>query len=104
MKANGQDAADGKFTVTRITDVAVKFALAEAIDGVSTTLATAEGGYRAISITTQGATEVTIASLSGKTSYSSTVSSDTTIGLPAGVYVVTLSQNGHTATQKLLVK
>ena len=104
MKANGQDAADGKFTVTRITDVAVKFALADAIDGVRTTLATAEGGYRAISITTHTDTEVTIASLSGKTSYSSTISSDTTIGLPAGVYVVTLSQNGHTVTQKLMVR
>lgn len=104
MKANGQDAADGKFTVTRFTDVAVKFVLSQAIDGVRTALATAEGGYRAISIATKADTEVTITSLSGKTSYSSTISGDTTIGLPAGVYVVTMSQNGQTATQKLLVK
>jgi hypothetical protein len=105
VKANGQEAKDGKFTVTRLTDVAVRFQLVGAgIDGVVSTLATAEGGNRCISVTAKEATRVSIASLSGKSVCDTTVSGQTCIGLPAGVYVVTLSQNGQDATQKLIVK
>ncbi|MBR1933570.1 MAG: leucine-rich repeat domain-containing protein [Prevotella sp.] len=106
VKANGADAVDGKFTVTRITDVAVRFQLVGAgIDGTSTQLALAEGCERCISVASaSGATEVTITSLSGKTAYSTTVTGQRSIGLPAGVYVVTLRQGDNTQTQKLIVK
>ena len=104
-KANGQDIQNGKFTVNRLTDVAVKFQLVGAgIDGVSTTLATAQGSERSIIVSAQQPTQVGIVSLSGKTVYDTTVSGQTAIGLPAGIYVVTLSQNGQKATQKLIVK
>ena len=105
LKANGVDIKDNKFTVTRVTDVAAKFELASTgVDGVSRILATAEGGNHEIRIVSDEDVEVSVVSLSGKTCYQTVVKGATAIGIPAGIYTVTLKQNGQTATKKLLVK
>jgi hypothetical protein len=104
MKANGENISDNKFTITRATDIAVKFALSTAINGVQQVTATAEGGKHEVNIFTNNEVKVTILGANGKVLFSENLSSDTTVSLPAGIYVVTMQSGSDTATRKLLVR
>lgn len=104
MKANGENISNNKFTITRATDIAVKFALSTAINGVQQVTATAEGGKHEVNIFTNNEVKVTILGANGKVLFSEILSSDTTVSLPAGIYVVTMQSGSDTATRKLLVK
>lgn len=104
MKANGEDVIDNKFTITRATDIAVKFALVTAIDGAKRVTATAEGGNHEITITTDCEVKTTVLGANGKVLFNDTVAADTAISLPAGIYIVTLQRGADAVTRKLLVK
>lgn len=104
MKANGDDIANNKFTITRATDITVKFSLTSAVEGVQSVTATAEGRKHEIAIFTNSEVKATVLGANGKVLFSDTVAADTAISLPAGVYVVTLQHGTDTVTRKLLVK
>ena len=104
VKANGEDVANNKFTVKQATEVVVKFALASSIGGVERTMATAEGGNHEINIYTDSEVKATVLGANGKVLFSDTVSTNTSINLPTGIYIVTLQNGTDTATRKLLVK
>ncbi len=104
MKANGQDIADNKFVVKQVTEVAVKFSLASSIGGVERVVATAEGGNHVINIYTNSEVKATVLGANGKVLFSDTLSADTSIGFPTGIYIVTLQNGTDTVTRKLLVK
>lgn len=104
MKANGQDIADNKFVVKQATEVAVKFSLASSIGGVERVVATAEGGNHVINIYTNSEVKATVLGANGKVLFSDTLSADTSIGFPTGIYIVTLQNGTDTVTRKLLVK
>ena len=104
MKANGQDIADNKFVVKQATEVAVKFSLASSICGFERVVATAEGGNHVINIYTNSEVKATVLGANGKVLFSDTLSADTSIGFPTGIYIVTLQNGTDTVTRKLLVK
>ena len=104
MKANGQDIADNKFVVKQATEVAVKFSLVSSIGGVERVVATTEGGNHVINIYTNSEVKATVLGANGKVLFSDTLSADTSIGFPTGIYIVTLQNGTDTITRKLLVK
>lgn len=88
-KANGMDILNNQFTVTKATDVAVKFVLATGIDGVegsaTLTVTPAEGS---VVIATDKATPVSIFATNGVNVFEGTVYGTQTVQLNNGVYVV----------------
>ena len=85
MKANGQDITDKKVIIKQATEVAVMFSLASSINGTERVVATAVGA-------------------NGKILFTDTLSADTSLGFPAGIYIVTLQNGTDTVTRKLLVR
>ena len=104
IKANGQAIEGNKFTVTKVTDVVARFSLIDTSIDNAKAIATAQAGHREIIISSDNVVEVSIVSLSGKTTHATTVSGTKAISLPAGIYVVTLKQGDATVTRKLMVK
>lgn len=104
MKANGQNITDKKFIIKQATEVAVKFDVVASVAGVERTIATVEGGNHVINIYTSNQIKATIVGANGKVLYSDTVSADTSLGFPTGIYIVTLQNGNDTVTRKLLVK
>ncbi|GAB6977052.1 hypothetical protein JCM15124A_19590 [Prevotella falsenii] len=104
IMANGESVTNNKFNVKRATEIAVKFSVASTIDGVERVVATAEGGNHEINIYTGTPVKTTVVGANGKVLFSDTLSDDTSIGLPAGIYIVTLQAGTDTVTRKLLVK
>ena len=104
MKANGQDITDKKFIIKQATEVAVMFSLASSINGTERVVATAEGGNHKINIYTNSPVKATVVGANGKILFTDTLSADTTLGFPAGIYIVTLQNGTDTVTHKLLVR
>ena len=82
----------------------MKFDVAASVAGVERTIATVEGGNHVINIHTSKPFKATIVGANGKVLYSDTVSADTSLGFPTGIYIVTLQNGNDTVTRKLLVK
>ena len=104
MKANGQDITDKKFIIKQATEVAVMFSLASSINGTERVVATAEGGNHKINIYTNSPVKATVVGANGKILFTDTLSADTSLGFPAGIYIVTLQNGTDTVTHKLLVR
>lgn len=99
-KANGKDITDSKFTVTKATDVLVRFTVSSAIDGVNNYTVTVESGNHELIFTTDTATTASIYSLDGKQIFSGEVAGKYAVSVPAGIYTVKI---GGT-TKKIIVK
>lgn len=99
-KANGKDIANNQFTVTKATDVVVKFTITTSINGAQTETATVEGGSHELIFSTGHATTATVCAINGAIAFKGIIDGTQAISVPAGIYIVTI--NG--TTQKVLVK
>ena len=102
---NGTSLTGNTFTVEKLTDVSVRFKLISSdLNKIDRTLATAQGGRGAICIESNEEVEVLITSLSGQRLYNALVNGEAEVKLPAGLYLVSLTQGKDTITKKLMVK
>lgn len=99
-KANGVDIVNNQFTVTKATDVLVKFTVASSISQTESTPVTVEGGQHEIVFTTSGKIPAAVYTLGGRLMFEGNVSGEYAVSVPAGVYVVKIAG----VTKKLLVK
>lgn len=103
MKANGAAIKDNQFTVTRATDVVVKFTFGTGIGNVKEETVTVRSGYDAICVESTANALITVYDMTGKQLYSSDIVGKETIHLPAGTYVVTASNDGEKISKKVTV-
>lgn len=99
-KANGKDITNNQFTVTKATDVAVKFTVATSINGTQAETVTVEGGSHELIFTAGRATAATVCTINGTVAFNGIIDGTQAISVPAGIYIVTV--NG--TTQKVLVR
>lgn len=90
MTANGKELVDGKFTITRSTDVAVRFELSTGIDHVDAANGGVDvaGGHCIVTVATDQPVTVSIFSLEGKLIKQSTMDQSGEINVPSGTYIV----------------
>lgn len=99
-KANGKDIDDNQFTVTKATDVVVKFTIATSVNGARTETVSVEGGSHELIFSAANATAATVCTVNGTVAFKGNVEGTQSVSVPAGIYIVTI--NG--TTQKVLVK
>lgn len=90
MTTNGKELVDGKFTITRSTDVAVRFEVSTDIndvDAANSNIAIA-GGHCIVTVTTDQPVVVSIFTLEGKLIKQSTMDQSGKIDVSFGTYVV----------------
>lgn len=103
MTANGKDLVDGKFTITRSTDVAVRFEMSTGINDVDAAndgVAVA-GGHCIVTVATDQPVVVSIFTLEGKLVKQSTMDQSGEINVPSGTYVVK-TVAGNKVTSKVV--
>lgn len=103
MKANGAAIVNNQFTVTRATDVVVKFTFGTGISDVNEESVTVRSGRDAIFVESTVNALITVYDMNGKQLYSREIAGKETIHLPAGTYIVTASNNGEKISKKVTV-
>lgn len=103
MKANGTAIINNQFTVTRATDVVVKFTFGTGISDVNEETVTVRSGHDAIFVESTGNALITVYDMTGKQLYSREIAGKETIHLPAGTYIVTASNDGEKISKKVTV-
>lgn len=99
-KANGADIVDNQFTVTKATDVLVRFSVTASIEGVGKVNVSVKSGNHEIVVTTDKALPVSIYSTNGALLYSEKVDGEQAVGLAPGLYIVKVAG----VSKSLLVK
>lgn len=103
MKANGAAIVNNQFTVTRATDVVVKFTFGTSISDVNEESVTVRSGRDAIFVESTVNALITVYDMNGKQLYSREIAGKENIHLPAGTYIVTASNNGEKISKKVTV-
>lgn len=103
MKANGAAIVNNQFTVTRATDVVVKFTFGTGISDVNEETVTVRSGRDAVFVESTVNALITVYDMNGKQLYSREIAGKETIHLPAGTYIVTASNNGEKISKKVTV-
>ena len=104
LTANGKEVVDGKFTITRSTDVAARFAVSTGLDEIETTEGSClvVGGNCIVKISTDQPVEVSVYALNGKLVKQETLEQDGSVSVPSGTYVVK-TVTGKTAESKVII-
>lgn len=102
MKANGETINDNQFTVTRATDVVVKFIFSTGINGVKGEAVTVSSRKGAILVESTMNTLITVYDMTGQQLYSGEVVGKETVDLPAGTYIVTAANGTERISRKVV--
>lgn len=104
MKANGKDILDASFTVTKSTEVAVKFELGTGIDTHEKAVLTVKGSKGAMWVDSPLAAILKVYTTNGSLVGEYAVSGQSSISMPAGTYLVCVQQaDGRMCSKQVLL-
>lgn len=103
VKANGVRVQDNRFIVDRATEVVAKFMVVTGMGSQSETVISVSGEQGAIYINAPVSAEICVYSMSGIQVFSGTVIGEESIRLPAGNYIVSVSESEEKVSKILVV-
>lgn len=96
VKANGESVTGGKYTITRSTEIQVRFVKGSGVNELYNGGLSIVGGVNQITVTTEGNTHVAIFGTTGVQHYDGMINGTEAIALNPGVYVVRAGDKAQT--------